>query len=193
MTQYSGKWLLTASSWSRPKWNSFSDQTRPGKRMNGPASLLHSWRWVLLVLKFILEWFVSKRYLITFFSEAGWSMQENQKDGRPCWLFQNTHHYAVFVFSKTLITIHLYLYFPKHTSQQYFSSVCLTINYSSKLLSSHRSFQVLRSLRLYYVPIGITMWSQYLSIDALYITSSFNCLVLWPTMSEDGASLKMIA
>ena len=108
-------------------------------------------------------------------------MQEDQKDGCPCWFFQNTHHYVlVFVLSKTpiticlylycpkhpslcricvfvntLFTIHLHLYFPKHTSQQYFSSVCLTINYSSKLLSSHRSFQVIRSLRLYYVPIGI--------------------------------------
>ena len=137
-----------------------------------------------LIFKSILESIVSKRYLITFLSEAGWSMQEDQKDGCPCWFFQNTHHYVlVFVLSKTpiticlylycpkhpslcricvfvntLFTIHLHLYFPKHTSQQYFPSVCRTINYSSKLLSSHRSFPICRSLRLYYVPIGITMW-----------------------------------
>ena len=48
MAQYTGKWLLLPPSDHIQSETLFQTKQDQERRMNGPASLLHSWHWVLL-------------------------------------------------------------------------------------------------------------------------------------------------
>ena len=69
-------------------------------------------------------------------------MQEDQKDGCPCWFFQNTHHYVlVFVLSKTPITMP-YLCFRKHSIHYSFVFVFSKTHITTILLFSLSHYQL---------------------------------------------------
>ena len=125
-------------------------------------------------------------------------------------IVQNAHHYLlVFVLSKTPITMP-YLCFRKHSNHYSFAFVFSKTHITTVLPFSLSHYQLFFKAFVFSSQFSalqgtkivlcahwdndvIFLRSQYLSIDALYIMSSFNCLFFWPTISEDGASLKMIA